>query len=886
MPMVPLSWLSDHVEVAPGTTAKDLAAALVRVGLEEETIHPARVTGPLVVGRVLTRHEEPQHNGKVINYCRVDVGAHNDAPGTGKEPSDLPSRGIICGAHNFEVGDLVVVSLPGAVLPGPFPIAARKTYGHVSDGMMCSARELGLGDDHSGIVVLTRAYPGREIPAPGADLVSFLGLGEEVLEINVTPDRGYCFSIRGVAREYSHSTGAAFTDPGLASALPEPVPAATADGFPVEVADAAPIRAHAGCDRFVTRIVRGVDPSAPTPEWMRDRLEMAGMRSISLPVDVTNYVMLDLGQPMHAYDLATLSAPIMVRRAADGERLETLDGVDRALDPEDLLITDSPDGRGSRIIGMAGVMGGAATEVSPSTTDILLEAAHFDAVSVARTARRHRLPSEASKRFERGTDPLLPPVACQRAVDLLVEYGGGQADPAVSDWDTVRAHPPVRMRVGEPRRLTGVDYGPARVRELLQMVGCTVAGEDADAEWLVTAPSWRPDLVGPADLVEEVARLDGYGNIPSLLPAAPAGRGLTGAQRARRQVSDTLAQGGLVEVESYPFVSDSHDRQRLPEGDARRRALRLRNPLAEDAPLLRTSILDTLLDTAGRNASRGALSIAVFETGMVAHPDGTRPSGLPSAERRPSEEVLDGLRAGVPAQPWHIGAVLAGAATAPGVLAAPRPFDWSDAVEAVRRAATVLGVRVEVTRAWEPDAEARTGRGAPPMPVAATDPSEVAPWHPGRAARVFARRGRDLVGLAMAGELHPEVCRAFGLPARSCAFELNLDALIAQMPQQPVQVKPVSTYPLAKEDIALVVDRGVPAARVEQVVRQAAGPLAEDVTLFDIYEGDQVPEGHRSLAFALRLRAPDHTLTAEESAQVRHAVVKRARKLLGAELRS
>lgn len=884
MPMVPLSWLSDHVEVPDGTTAADLAAALVRVGLEEEAIHPARVTGPLVVGRVLTRVAEPQHNGKVINYCRVDVGAHNDAPGTGKEPSDLPSRGIICGAHNFDEGDLVVVSLPGAVLPGPFPIAARKTYGHISDGMICSARELGIGEDHSGIIVLTRAYPDREIPAPGSDLVAFLGLGEEVLEINVTPDRGYCFSMRGVAREYSHATGARFTDPGLPDALPEPIPAATPDGFPVEVKDAAPIRGHVGCDRFATRIVRGVDPAAPTPAWMKDRLEMAGMRSISLPVDVTNYVMLDLGQPMHAYDLSTLAAPIVVRRAAPGERLVTLDGEDRALDPEDLLITDSPEGPGSRIIGMAGVMGGADTEVCAETTDILLEAAHFDAVSVARTARRHRLPSEASKRFERGTDPQLPPVACQRAVDLLVDYGGGIADPAVSDVDAVVAPAPVRMRVGEPRRLIGVEYGPARIRELLERIGCAVTGRDDDEAWEVAAPSWRPDLAGAADLVEEIARLDGYDAIPSVLPTASAGRGLTPAQRARRDVSDTLAQSGLVEVESYPFLSDSHDRQRLPDADPRRRALRLRNPLADDAPWLRTSILDTLLDVAGRNAARGASSVAIFETGMVAHPEGTVPAGLASAQSRPSEEVLDALRAGVPAQPWHIGGVLAGSAAAPGVLGQARPYDWADAVEAVRRTAAALGVRVEATRAW--DAEARPAKGAPPMPAPATDPREVAPWHPGRVARVFVRAGRDLVDVAMAGELHPQVCRAFGLPARACAFELDLDALIAQAASQPFQVRAVSTFPPAKEDIALVVPDEVPEARVEQVVRQAAGPLAESVALFDVYRGDPVAPGSRSLAFALRLRASDHTLTAEEVARVRNGVVAKAHKLLGADLRS
>jgi phenylalanyl-tRNA synthetase beta chain len=304
VPLIVKDWLADHVELPAGLTAEQLAADLVKVGLEEEAIHPAAVTGPLVVGRVLEMTPEPQKNGKTINWCRVDVGPeHNDEQG---------ARGIVCGAHNFGVGDLVAVSLPGTVLPGPFPIAARKTYGHVSDGMICSVRELGIGDDHDGILVLTRHGFAAEDLTPGQDAIALLGLGEEVLEINVTPDRGYAFSYRGVAREYAHSTGAKFTDHGLATGAE---PAATPDGFEVQVRDDAPINGVTGCDRFVTRIVRGIDPAAPTPAWMKHRLEGSGMRSISLAVDITNYVMLDLGQPLHAYDLAKVSAPIVVRRA-------------------------------------------------------------------------------------------------------------------------------------------------------------------------------------------------------------------------------------------------------------------------------------------------------------------------------------------------------------------------------------------------------------------------------------------------------------------------------------------------------------------------------------------------------------------------------------------
>ena len=882
MPMVPMSWLRDYVDADPAMTTEELAAALVRVGLEEETIHPARVTGPLVVGRVLSREEFEASNGKTVNYCRVDVGEHNDAPGTGKEPSDLPSRGIICGAHNFDVNDLVVVSLPGAVLPGPFEIAARKTYGHVSDGMMCSARELGLGEDHNGIIVLQKDFPDADLPAVGQSVISFLGLGEEVLEINVTPDRGYCFSMRGVAREFSHSTGSAFRDPGLVGTLVESVPQANEAGFPVVVADGAPIHGRCGADRFVTRIVRGVNPAAPTPRWMVERLEMAGMRSLSLAVDITNYVMLDLGQPMHAYDLAALEAPIVVRRARLGEELTTLDEVARTLDPEDLVISDSPSGEeGSRLLGIAGVMGGAYSEVEESTTDILLEAAHFDAVSIARSSRRHKLHSEAAKRFERGTDPLLPAVAAQRAVDLLVQYGGGHADPAVFDLNNLPEPTSYEFALSDAERLTGVAYAPERVRQLLEEVGCTIKGID-DERVLVTPPSWRPDLTGAAHFVEEIARLDGYDNIPSVLPTAPAGTGLTLAQRARRLVAQGLAHAGLTQVESYPFVSDSFDRQGMKEDDPRRQAVKLRNPLADDAPLLRTSVLDTLLDVAARNCARGIPSVAIYEVAKVVHSQGVVPTGLISAERRPSDEQLAALEAGTPLQPWHVGAVLAGQALPAGILSAQRSFDWADAVQAVRSIADQLGVRIEVTRAWL--AQPTTHKG-PRLPEAATDPAEVAPFHPGRVARIFARKGKDFVELALAGELSPKTCKAFGLPARSCAFELDVDALITLISDEPLQVKPVSTYPAAKEDLALVVANDLPVSRVEQVIRQAAGALIEDLSLFDVYEGDQVPEGFRSLAFSLRLRASDHTLTPDEVQKVRADIIAKAEKVLGATLR-
>jgi phenylalanyl-tRNA synthetase beta chain len=501
---VPLRWLGESVDLPEDVTLEHVHAALVSVGFEEEAVHTFDLTGPIVVGRVLERVPEPQKNGKTINWCQVDVG-------------EAEPRGIVCGAHNFDVGDLVVVTLPGAVLPGPFPIAARKTYGHVSDGMIASARELGLGDEHDGI--LRFADLGMD-PTVGADAIALLGLDDAAVEINVTPDRGYVLSMRGVAREYAHATGASFHDPV------DRVAPRAAEGFRVTIDDQAPVRGRVGASTFVTRVVRGIDPAAKTPSWMVSRLSLAGVRSISLPVDITNYVMFELGQPLHGYDLQTIAGGLGVRRATAGETLETLDGAVRKLDPEDLVITDD-DGP----VGLAGVMGGARTEISASTTDVLIEAAGFDQVSIARTARRHKLPSEASRRFERGVDPQVAEAAANRAVELLVELAGGTADALGSTLVDTEPRATVTMRLSRPAELVGVEYTDAEVIDTLRAIGATV---ETDGEQLsVTPPTWRPDLTDGTTLVEEVARIVGYDRIPSVLPVAPPGRGLTRHQQAR-----------------------------------------------------------------------------------------------------------------------------------------------------------------------------------------------------------------------------------------------------------------------------------------------------------------------------------------------------------------
>ena len=389
---VPLSWLREYVDLPDDVTAVELAHRLTALGLKLEALTSpgADVSGPLVVGRVLAYQDEPQKNGKVIRWCQVDVGSHNE---------DGEPRGIVCGALNFAEGDLVVVSLPGTVLPGGDKITARKTYGHVSDGMICSTTELGLGEDKDRIMVL-RPDEGK----PGEDAAELLHLSDDVIEFEINPDRAYALSLRGVAREAAIAYDVSFRDPAVRD-----VPAPNEGGYPVRV------DAPDGCPVFATRTVRGFNPKAATPRWLARRVQLAGMRPISLAVDVTNYAMLELGQPIHGYDGDKLAGPIVVRRATEGEILTTLDDVKRKLSAEDLLITD-----GSGPIGMAGVMGGATTELSESTSHVVIEAAHFSPVTVFRTARRHKLPSEASKRFERGVDPLLPAYAADRVAQLLV----------------------------------------------------------------------------------------------------------------------------------------------------------------------------------------------------------------------------------------------------------------------------------------------------------------------------------------------------------------------------------------------------------------------------------------------------------------------------------
>ena len=548
-------------------------------------------------------------------------------------------------------------------------------------------------------------------------------------------------------------------------------------------------------------------------------------------------------------DVTKLSGDIVVRRAVAGEKITTLDEKVRALDVEDLLITD-----GSGAIGIAGVMGGAATEVSDSTSNILVEAAHFDEVSIGRSRRRHKLPSEASKRFERGVDWHVANVAAQRVVDLLVELAGGTADEAGTDVGTAPDTVTVELPAAFAAERIGIDFTEEQIVTSLEDLGAVVVKNDGG--YTVTAPSWRNDLETKEDLSEEIARLVGYDQIPASLPVAPPGRGLTRVQQQRRRLVQALADSGLTEVLAYPFVSKAaNDTFGVSAEGTPRKALKLANPISEEQGYLRTSILPGLIEVAKRNHSRGFRDLALFEAGLVFLPGDTLgTASIPPLGVKPGDEVLDGLYDGVPDQPLYVAAVLTGHDSPAAAGHTPRAWDWADALDIARTAGDVLGVEIVVSQGHHQA------------------------FHPGRAAQLALRTGEVL---GYAGELHPKLLAAHDMPARSVALEFNADALF-EAAADVIVARHISTYPVATQDVALVVPQEVPAEEVLTALREGAGELLEDVALFDVYAGKGIEDGKKSLAFSLRFRAADRTLTADEASAAREAAVAVAHERFGA----
>ena len=801
---VPLSWLFEYVD--PGLDPEALADLLTVGGLAVEAIHqPTAGTRGVVIAEVLdAAHIEGSDK---LHLVHVTDGA--------------TTHEIVCGASNYRPGDKVAAALPGAVLTATFEIGAKKLFGHTSNGMLASARELGVGDDHGGIWILDEDAP------VGGDLTQWLGLDDTVLELEITPDRGYALSIIGIARDIAALTGAELRLPDVGGDA-----AGGEVGVPVEIAD--PVL----CPRFDARRIEGVSVRR-SPAWVQRRLTAAGMRPVSSIVDATNLSMLETGHPAHAYDLNLLAGPrIEVRRARAGEAFPTLDGVERTCHADDLVIADA-DGP----VGFAGAMGGERTEVNDATTTVLLEVASFDPASVLRTARRHQLLSDASKRFEKTVPAATVPFGAARCAQLITQLAGGH----VVGRDDHGGEPPpaesIRLRPARARSLLGIEVAGEEQAALLERIDCTVAGEGE--QLAVTPPAWRPDLRIEEDLYEEIARVYGYDRIPQSVPSSGQVGGRGPRDEAVRAVRRSLAGAGWAEALLLPFFSVTDvDALHLSGGDRRSSVITLVNPLSKEESALRTTLLPGLLRALRRNVNRQVADVALFEVGRGFLPptdDDPGAPGGPGGVTLPAEPLLLGFAAtGMFEQPRH---------DEPG-----RVVDVYDVLGAVEVVRLVLGL--------------------PPLDVEAADD---APYHPGRAARLLL----DGAVIGVVGELHPRVVATFDVPARTLAGEVRLDLLTAQglRAAEPVQPSPL---PGARFDVAVIVAEDVPAATVERVVRAAAGQTLSSCRLFDVFTGSQVGDGFKSLAYALRLDDSERQLTdADVTAAIERIAVAVAAELDG-----
>ena len=814
----PLSWIKEFVDIPASISAEQISDALIRVGFEVEEIikEGAGLTGPLVFAKVLSIEELTEFK-KPVRYVGLDCG-------------EKETRYVICGATNFVVGDLIVAALPGAVLPGDFAIGARETYGKTSNGMICSARELGLGDDHSGI--MTFAEGTVKI---GADAIEGLMINDVIFDIAVNPDRGYALSIRGIAREVAGSLDLKFTDP--VDALRTLTFAETGKGVKAKIAD--PTTASV----FYLRTLSNFDPAATTPLWMRRRIEKMGMRSISLVVDVTNYVMLELGQPLHAFDKSKIKGGLTIKRAGKAQPFTTLDGQVRQLDADDLMVCDD-----DQPLALAGTMGGASSEISESTTEIALEAVRFDPVCVARNSRRHKLSSEASRRLERSVDPSLAQFASARFVQLLTENSSAQHVATVVDGEP-RFPAVVKVDSAYISRILGVEISPSEISKILQTIGCDVNEKTFE----VDPPAWRSDLMTSADFAEEVARMIGYDKIPSSLPPRPKHASLTPTQKRRRAVAAMLASRGLAEVQTFPFTNQETIDSMGFLGE-RASTYRIANPMSEEFPLMRVHLVPGLIEVAARNISRGAKDFAIFEMGSIFRSSQKLvPFISPDLSKRPDKKVIDEIFASVPPQAYHVAGLLVGKSESEDWQGKARAYNWQDAIAYAQDILQLCNLQWTVKR------------------------SDFAPWHPGRCAELIV----DGKAVAHAGELHPRIVAKYGLAERSVAFAVGLSALPESDLVHPTTV---GTMPAALQDVALIVDAKVSAAEVESALRAGAGELLESITLFDRY--DKLGDGKISLAFSLVFRAPDRTLTGAEVSEMRESAVAAAVKATGAILRT
>lgn len=780
----PLSWIRDFTPL--DVPARVIAEALDNLGLEVEAVEePGREIRGVVVARILDIVSHP--DADKLRLADVDFGAGQTR--------------VVCGAPNIEVGMVVPFAPVGATLPGGLTLERRKIRGVVSDGMLCSARELDLSDDHAGILALD---PSSEL---GADLRAVLGLDDVVFDLSITPNRPDAMSVIGVARDLAAHFGLPFTP---SSPPPSSLDGVAGSDVTVEVED--PER----CPRYLARVARV--SMGPSPAWMARRLTLGGMRPISNAVDVTNYVLLELGQPLHAFDLGRLDGRgIVVRRAAEGERMITLDGVERTLSAEDLLICDAR--RAPQAI--AGIMGGSTSEVSDSTTEILLESAYFQPMGISKSSKRLGLRSESSARFERGTDPNGVPTAADRAMQLFVEVA--DATPSEGALDVYPApigRPRVTVRTARVNALLGTNLDDAAVSASLEPLGIELDARDGGFDAIV--PTFRPDLEREIDLVEEVARRVGYNEIPRSLPRSTGGRvGLTVRQRERRLVADTLVGLGCSEAFTLSLMAPADLAAFGVDGD---HVVEAANPLRAEESVLRPCILPGLLRAVAHNDAHGLPDVSLFELGHV-------------FRAPPGGQVL-------PDERDHLAIVLAGTVVRRPVEA-DRPADVYDVVDCVHALGQALGL-----------ADLRLApAGAPGL-------------HPARAAEVVV----DGAVVGHLGEVAPEVVGAFGVTGPVVAVEVHLDALLAGT-RTDRQFVDVSRFPASGIDLAFVLADSVPAAAVARTLREAGGALLEDVRCFDVFRSESLGAGRVSLAFALRFRAPDRTLTDEEVGTLRRQAI-------------
>jgi phenylalanyl-tRNA synthetase beta chain len=823
---VPYSWLREYCD--PGTSPAELADRLVMTGTEVERVTlvgPPKPDG-FVVGKVLSAEQHPDADR--LRVCTVDDGEDE--------------RTIVCGAPNVAAGQTVAVALPGARMPGGEKLRKAKLRGVASEGMILAADELEIGEDHDGILVLD------EDLAAGTPLAEVLPLAEPVLEIEVTPNRVDCFGVFGVAREVHAISGAPLAPEPWAGDAP-----ATGEGQASDYASVT-VEVPALCPRFTARVFTDVTVG-PSPLWLQARLAAAGQRSINNVVDITNYVMLLTAQPLHAFDLDRVAGgALTVRTATEGERMTTLDGVERYLDAETVLVCDS-DGPS----GIAGIMGGQISEVSEQTTRVLLEVACWNGTNILRTSRQLGLRSEASSRFEKQLHPALCLRAQAVASRLLVELCGARLVPGTIDAAADLPEPrQLRLRAARVEGLLGMTISQADQTAYLERLGFDVESDGEDLE--VTVPPDRHyDVTREIDLIEEVARVHGIDeHLPTTLPAV-AGRvgGLGRQQRLRRRAEDGLRDLGFDQVVGWSFTDPGEPaRLRLPLDDLRSASVLLSNPLSEEQSAMRTMVIGSLLDVASRNLARGTERVALFEAGSVYLLEA--PAGEGGAEDlavgtvEPLAGVFPGKRPAPVAEPHRIAAIAVGPLLARSWRGGGEPADFFALKGVLEALAGQLGAELSFEAAAEPF------------------------LHPGRSAAVeIGGRGAGWIG-----ELHPLVCREWDLDA-AVAFEIAAAPLLGAASAGEETFEDVTTFPAAYQDLAVVVPAEVAATEVRAAILAGGGELLHSADVFDLYQGEQLGEGRKSLALGLEFRAPDRTLTDEEVAALREEIKQRLAEIGG-----